>query len=66
VFTVPTITVPTVSYTKDDSSIDVSYMSSSPLVIPASAKGQTMTIHVDGKDTNGLASNQIDFTAKLN
>lgn len=65
VFTVPTITVPTVAYTKDDSSIDVSYMSSSPLVIPASAKGQTMTIHVDGKDTNGLASNVIDFTAKL-
>jgi hypothetical protein len=40
-------------------------MSSSPLVIPASAKGQTMTIHLDGKDDNGLASNVIDFTAKL-
>ena len=65
VYTVPTITVPTVSYTKDDSSIDVSFMSTSPLVIPASAKGQTMTIHVDGKDSNGLASNVIDFTAKL-
>ena len=65
VFTVPTVSVPAVSYTKDDSSIDVTYMSSSPLVIPASAKGQTMTIHVDGKDSNGLASNTIDFTAKL-
>jgi hypothetical protein len=65
VFTVPTITVPSVTFTSDGSSEDVSYMSSSPLVIPASAKGQTMTIHVDGKDTNGLASNVIDFTAKL-
>jgi len=65
VFTVPTVTVPTVSYTKDASSSDVSFMSASPLVIPASAKGQTMTIHVDGKDGNGLASNTIDFTAKL-
>ena len=65
VYTVPTITVPAVAYMKDDSSIDVTYTSSSPLVIPASAKGQTMTIHVDGKDGNGLASNVIDFTAKL-
>lgn len=64
-FTVPTITVPTVAYTKDDSSTDVTFMSSSPLVIPASAKGQVMTIHVDGKDGNGLASNVIDFTANL-
>jgi hypothetical protein len=65
VFTVPTITVPNVAFTTDGSSEDVTYISSSPLIIPASAKGQTMTIHVDGKDSNGLASNQIDFTAKL-
>jgi hypothetical protein len=64
-FTVPTISVPTVAFMSDGSSGDVTYTSSSPLVIPASAKGQTMTIHVDGKDGNGLASNQIDFTAKL-
>jgi hypothetical protein len=64
-FTVPTITVPTVAYTKDDLSDDVTFMSSSPLVIPASAKGQVMTIHVEGTDGNGLASNVIDFTAKL-
>ncbi|HEY6040354.1 MAG TPA: hypothetical protein VIV58_38985 [Kofleriaceae bacterium] len=66
VFTVPTVTVPTVSYTKDDSLDNVTFMSSSPLVIPASAKGQVMTIHVDGKDGNGLSSNVIDFTANLN
>jgi hypothetical protein len=64
-FTVPTITVPAVSYTEDDSSVDVTYMSSAPLVIPASAKGQKMTIHVEGKDGNGLSSNVIDFTANL-
>ena len=64
-FTVPTVTVPTVSLMPDGSDEDVTYMSTSPLVIPASAKGQTMTIHVDGKDGNGLASNVIDFTAKL-
>ena len=65
VFTVPTVTVPDVSYTKDDSLDNVTFMSSSPLVIPASAKGQVMTVHVDAKDGNGLASNVIDFTAKL-
>ncbi|MEP6860088.1 MAG: hypothetical protein ABJE66_05675 [Deltaproteobacteria bacterium] len=65
VFTVPTITVPNVAFTTGGSSQDVTYKSSSPLAIPASAKGQTMTIHVDGKDSNGLASNTIDFTAKL-
>jgi len=41
-------------------------MSSAPLIIPASAKGQVMTIHVDAKDGNGLSSNVIDFTANLN
>lgn len=66
VFTVPNVTVPAVSYTKDDSLDNVTFMSSAPLVIPASAKGQVMTIHVDGKDGNGLSSNVIDFTANLN
>ncbi|MEO6772507.1 MAG: hypothetical protein ABI467_05720 [Kofleriaceae bacterium] len=64
-FTIPTISVPAVAFTKDDSSVDVTYTSSSPLVIPASAKGRVMTVHVDGKDGNGLASNVIDFTANL-
>jgi len=66
VFTVPNVTVPTVSYTKDDSLENVTFMSSAPLIIPASAKGQVMTIHVDAKDGNGLSSNVIDFTANLN
>ena len=66
-FAVPGVTFPDSSFTVDDSfGQDPSFKRDSPLVIPASAKGQKLTVHVDANDSRGLAANTIDFTVMLN
>ena len=66
-FAVPGVTFPDSTFTTDDSfGADPSFKRDSPLVIPASAKGQKLTVHVDANDSRGLAANTIDFTVSLN
>ena len=66
-FAVPSVTFPNSTFTTDDSfGSDPSFKRDSPLVIPASAKGQKLTVHVDANDSRGLAANTIDFTVMLN
>ncbi|MEO8552095.1 MAG: hypothetical protein ABI678_19090 [Kofleriaceae bacterium] len=65
-YTIPSITVPAVDYTEQADGDDRVWMSSGPLVIPGGAKGQTMHVHVDAVDGNGLASNLIDLDVAMN
>jgi hypothetical protein len=66
-FAVPSVTFPDGTFTTDDSfGSDPSFKRDSPLLIPASAKGQKLTVHVDANDSRGLAANTIDFTVMLN
>jgi hypothetical protein len=65
-FAVPGVTFPDSAFTGDNSDIDPTFMRDSPLVIPASAKGGKLTVHVDANDSRGLAANTIDFTVTLN
>jgi len=64
-FTIPTITVPAVDYQQQGDGDDRAWMSTAPLVIPASAKGQAMHVHVDAVDGNGLSSNVIDLDVAM-
>ncbi|MEO8841408.1 MAG: hypothetical protein ABI591_32230 [Kofleriaceae bacterium] len=66
-FAVPGVTLTDSTFTADDSfGSDPSFKRDSPLVIPGSAKGQKLTVHVDASDSRGLAANVIDFTVTLN
>lgn len=66
-FAVPGVTLADGTFTTNDSfGGDPSFKRDSPLVIPASAKGGKLTVHVDAADSRGLASNVIDFTVTLN
>ena len=66
-FAVPNVTFPDSTYTTDNGfGSDPTFKRDTPLVIPASAKGQKLTVHVDASDSRGLASNIIDFTVTLN
>jgi hypothetical protein len=66
-FAVPGVTLPDGTFTTDDSfGGDPSFTRDSPIVIPASAKGGMLTVHVDAADSRGLSANVIDFTVMLN
>jgi hypothetical protein len=51
--------------TDDPFGSDPTFTSMNPLIIPASAKGQSLKVHVDASDSRGLASNVIDFSIAL-
>jgi len=63
-FTVPSVTFPDSPYTSD-SFDDKTFTRTNPLIIPASAKGQSLKVHVDATDSRGLASNVLDFSVAL-
>lgn len=65
-FALTSMTLPDVSFDEQADGDDRVWMSSSPLDIPASAKGQTMHVHVDAQDGNGLASNIIELDVGMN
>jgi hypothetical protein len=57
--------LPSPDYDREDIELDPTYMSKAPLVIPASAMGSTLAVHATAKDSDGLASNIVDFTIGL-
>ena len=57
--------LPSPEYDREDIELDPTYMSKAPLVIPASAMGSMLAVHATAKDSDGLASNIVDFTIGL-
>lgn len=62
--TVPGVTVPMLNWL-DDGYGDGGYRLQPTLHVPASAQGQTMSVHVDGVSDDGLESNVIDLEISL-
>ena len=65
-FAVPNVTIPEVGFTADGFDNDPTFKRDAPFVIPASAKGGKLSVHVEANDSRGLSSNVIDFTVSLN
>jgi len=64
-FAVPNVTVPDSTYDTTASLDDRTFDRKDPLIIPATAKGQNLTVHIDAVDSRGLAANVIDFAIAL-
>lgn len=56
---------PSPALTSDLSLLDPTFKSTSPLVVPGSAKGGMLAVHATATDGNGLASNIVDFSIAL-
>lgn len=64
-FAVGGMDLPSPDYDREAVELDPTYTSKAPLVIPASAMGGMLAVHATAKDSDGLASNVVDFTIGL-
>ena len=65
-FEVPGVAIPDSEYTTiGTGEISRTYARRDPIVIPASAMGQKLSVHVEAADEHGTPANVLDFTVLL-